>query len=180
MRFMRNVPLQEAQDKKSKENQELFGKMLLFCHKLRHLINKHDRDAFEKGRKQHMVVKNAIDARTRNNITEIYDLLYRLGANGSYCGFFYLSYAVYLVLDCPERLCNMTKWLYPEIARLYKTNWRSVERNIRHVIHIIWRTQPALLCEISNGTILSRPTPAATISVLVAYLKRIEGYMPDN
>ena len=52
----------------------------------------------------------------RPDITDIYDLLYRLGARGNYTGFFQTAYAVYLAVQQPERLLLVTKWLYPAVA----------------------------------------------------------------
>ena len=72
-------------------------------------------------------------------MTDIYDLLYRLGVTANYTGFFHTAYAVSLCAKQPDRLLLVTKWLYPEVARQYQTNWKAVERNIRTVGDIIWR-----------------------------------------
>ena len=66
-------------------------------------------------------------------LTEIYDLLYRLGITANYTGFFHMGYAVKLCCERPERLLMVTKWVYPEVAKHYQTNGRAVERNIRTV-----------------------------------------------
>lgn len=70
---------------------------------------------------------------------DIYDLLYRLGATANYTGFFHTAYAISLCVERPDRLLLVTKWLYPEVAKRYGTNWKAVERNIRTVSCIIWR-----------------------------------------
>ena len=50
-------------------------------------------------------------------MTDIYDLLYRLGATANYTGFFHMAYAVWLCVEQPDRLLLVTKWLYPEVAK---------------------------------------------------------------
>ena len=66
-------------------------------------------------------------------MTDVYDLLYQLGVTANYTGFFHTAYAVSLCVEQPDRLVLVTKWLYPEVAKQYKTNWKAVERNIRTV-----------------------------------------------
>ena len=104
------------------------------------------------------------------DLTRVYDLLYRLGVNASYAGFFHTAYAVHLAMEDPRRMLLVTKWLYPEVARCYGTNWRAVERNIRSTVRTAWRTNPELLREIAHGRLFSRPTPTQFIAILAAYL----------
>ena len=70
--------------------------------------------------------------------TEVYDLLYHLGVTANYTGFFQTASAVRLCMEQPERLLLVTKWVYPDVARHYKTNWKAVERNIRTVNGVVW------------------------------------------
>ena len=70
--------------------------------------------------------------------TEVYDLLYHLGVTANYTGFFQTASAVQLCMEQPERLLLVTKWVYPDVARQYKTNWKAVERNIRTVNRLVW------------------------------------------
>ena len=62
---------------------------------------------------------------------DAYHLLHRLGATANYTGFSYLVRALQLCAEEPERLLLVTKWLYPDVAKQYGTNWKAVERNIR-------------------------------------------------
>ena len=72
-------------------------------------------------------------------MTDLYDLLSRLGATPNYTGFRYTVCAVQLCLEQPHRLLLVTKLVYPDIGRRYGTNWKAVERNIRTLGDIIWR-----------------------------------------
>ena len=104
-------------------------------------------------------------------ISEIYDLLYRLGIAGNYTGFFQTAYAVYLATRQPERLLLVTKWLYPEVARHYGTNWTSVERNIRTVTEIAWNGHRSYLEFLAQRPLDSRPSPSCFLSILTMHFQ---------
>ena len=99
---------------------------------------------------------------------EIYDLLYRLGLTANYTGFFHTSYAVYLAAQQPERLLLITKWLYPEVARHYHTNWNCVERNIRTAANIVWKSNRPLLEALAQHPLPRKPTAAQFLAILTA------------
>ena len=103
-------------------------------------------------------------------MTDIYDLLYRLGATANYTGFFHMAYAVWLCVEQPDRLLLVTKWLYPEVAKQYKTNWKAVERNIRTVNCIIWREGRPLLGELAHRHLEQKPRNAQMLAILVSSL----------
>ena len=103
-------------------------------------------------------------------MTIIYDLLYQLGVTANYTGFFHTAYAISLCAEQPDRLLLVTKWLYPEVARQYGTNWKAVERNIRTVSCIIWRENQSLLEELGHRRLDQRPRNAEMLSILVSSL----------
>lgn len=74
-----------------------------------------------------------------------YDLLYQLGVSANYKGYFHTAHAVTLCMQQQERLLLVTKWLYPDVARHYGTNWKAVERNIRTASAIAWKRNRPLL-----------------------------------
>ena len=100
------------------------------------------------------------------SMLEIYDLLYSIGATANHTGFFYTAYAVYLVRQNPERLLLVTRWLYPDVAKHYKTNWKAVERNIRIVIQQVWENNSDVLSKTVGYPIAKRPQPAKFIGLL--------------
>ena len=103
-------------------------------------------------------------------MTDIYDLLYRLGATANYTGFFHTAYAVSLCVEQPDRLLLVTKWLYPEVAKQYGTNWKAVERNIRTVSCIIWREGRPLLEELAHRHLEQKPRNAQMLAILASSL----------
>lgn len=101
----------------------------------------------------------------------IYSLLYLLGASANSIGFFHTAYAVRLAVKQPETLLMVTKWLYPEVARHYHTNWRAVERNIRRLIAAVWKTHGDTLAIMAGRPLPSKPTASQFLSILAACLK---------
>lgn len=101
---------------------------------------------------------------------QIQNLLHRLGADTNYTGFFQTAYAVHLALEDPYRLRLVTKWLYPDVAVHYHTNWKAVEYNIRKTITIIWDVSPGLLTSIARHPLNKKPRPAQFLSILTAHL----------
>lgn len=98
--------------------------------------------------------------------TEVYDLLYHLGVTANYTGFFQTASAVQLCMEQPERLLLVTKWVYPDVARQYKTNWKAVERNIRTVNRLVWEQNRPYLEELAGRELLYKPSNAQLLAIL--------------
>ena len=92
-------------------------------------------------------------------------LLYRLGITANYTGFRYTAYAVALCVAQPGRLQLVTKWVYPEVAKRYGTNWKAVERNIRAVSGIAWEQGRPALEELVGRALPQRPYAAQLLSI---------------
>jgi len=101
---------------------------------------------------------------------QVYDILNRLGVTANYTGFFNMACAVSLCAEQPNRLLLVTKWLYPDVAKLCHTNWKAVERNIRTVGDIIWRENRALLEVLACRPLVHRPRSAQLIAIICASL----------
>ena len=99
-------------------------------------------------------------------VGEIYDLLYHLGVTANYTGFFQTAFAVRLCMKQPERLLLVTKWVYPDVARHYKTNWKAVERNIRTVNGIVWEQNRLYLEELTGRRLPHKPSNAQLLAIL--------------
>ena len=106
----------------------------------------------------------------RRKQPEVYDLLYQLGVTTNYTGFFHTAYAVSLCVEQPDRLLLVTKWLYPEVAKQYKTNWKAVERNIRTVSCIIWQEGRPLLEDLAHRHLEQKPRNAQMLAILASSL----------
>lgn len=105
--------------------------------------------------------------RTNGNTEAIHDLLFRLGITAKYKGYFYATYAVTLCMEEQELLLSITKRLYPEVARKYKTNWKTVERDIRTVSAAAWSANRLLLEALANRPLDRCLCAAEFISVIL-------------
>ena len=103
---------------------------------------------------------------------EIYNVLCQLGLTANYAGFYQTAEAVRLALEAPQRLCLVTRWLYPDVALRCHTTAGAVERNIRTAVSRIWSEDPSRLSLVSWTPLSRRPTNAQFLGLLVAYLSR--------
>ena len=97
---------------------------------------------------------------------ETENLLRKLGANGTYTGFRYISYGVMLIIDNPLLLTHICKGLYVEIAIHFNTNVYCVERNIRTVKELIFKKQRYKIKRIDN----TRLSNSEFLDYLVVYI----------
>ena len=105
-------------------------------------------------------------------LADIYGLLRRLGAAADNTMFFYTAYAIHLAVRQPQKLTYITKWLYPEVARHYRTTWQAVERGIRYEICTIWEANSQMLSTLAGVPLKERPVPKQFIGILMAWLTR--------
>lgn len=69
------------------------------------------------------------------NITSI---IHEIGVPAHIKGYMYLREAISMVYNDIELLGSITKVLYPDVAKKYKTTSSRVERAIRHAIEVAW------------------------------------------
>lgn len=94
------------------------------------------------------------------------DLLCQLGIYPHYKGFFHTTYAVSLCMEQQDRLLLVTKWLYPDVAKKYGTNWKAVERNIRTASAIAWKRNRPLLESLAKRHLDSRLCSAEFLALI--------------
>lgn len=103
-------------------------------------------------------------------------LLYQLGGNRQYSGYDYIVYAIKLLYSNEAVLTGITKVMYVEIAKEFRTSSSCVERNIRNVINAIWKnvnsdTQKLLLSIFGNKYLNEKPSNKVFIALLYEYVK---------
>ncbi len=105
---------------------------------------------------------------------ETQKLLRRLGANGSYKGFWFVSYGIVRVMDESELLTHVCKGLYVEVAVHFHVNVGCAERNIRTIKNLIWKNgDHELLNEIFGRELEEEPSNASFIDALSAHVQEI-------
>ena len=111
------------------------------------------------------------------NESAIQNTLLDLGIPASLLGFKYLTKAIALVCEDSEYERNVTKMLYPEVAKIEHSTSPRVERAIRHAIEVAWdRGDEETLKAMFGKTISAskgKPTNSEFISTLALRLKQV-------
>lgn len=66
------------------------------------------------------------------------EIIHQVGVPAHIKGYHYLRHAILLSIQNPDYINSVTKVLYPEVARKFKTTSSRVERAIRHAIEVAW------------------------------------------
>ena len=80
--------------------------------------------------------------------------------------FFQTAFAVHLCIEQPERMLLVTKRVYPDVAKQYKTNWKAVERNIRTVSWIVWEQNRSYLEKLAGRELKTSDMDATRAAIL--------------
>ena len=99
-------------------------------------------------------------------------LMNRLGITANYTGYHHAAHAVMLSAQEPERLLLVTKWIYPDVAKHYRTTWRGVERNIRTVSKLAWEKNRAELERMAQHALPTCPSAGVFLAILTAQAER--------
>lgn len=105
-------------------------------------------------------------------------VMLELGMPAHLRGYHYLRESICLSMNDMELVGSVTKLLYPEIAKIYRTSNEKVERAIRSVIEVGWeRGNKELYEEIFGYSIADgkkRPTNSEFVLGIADYIIRRE------
>lgn len=86
-------------------------------------------------------------------------------------GYRYLVYILERTAPEPTRLNGLTKDLYVEISKRYRTNWKAVDHDIRTAINACWeRGGKEKLCEMARYQLAQRPCVTEFLGIVTIYL----------
>jgi len=74
----------------------------------------------------------------KDSEVEVTKIMHEIGIPANLKGYQFIRNAVMVVLKDPEAINNITKQLYPTIAKEHNTTPNRVERAIRHAIEVTW------------------------------------------
>ena len=104
--------------------------------------------------------------------SEISILLSRMGISASIKGYHFIRKAVMMAVENQDVLVGITKGLYPDIAKQYKTTASKVERAIRHAIESVWKKNgPQVYFEVAGYLPTEKPTNGQFIAALSEYFR---------
>lgn len=107
--------------------------------------------------------------------SDISVLLSRMGISASIKGYHFIRRAVMMAVEDQDVLVGITKGLYPDIAKMYKTTASKVERAIRHAIESAWKKNgPQVYFEVAGYLPAEKPTNGQFIAALSEFF-RIRG-----
>jgi len=107
--------------------------------------------------------------------SEITNILHEMGVPAHIKGYLYLRESIDMVYNDIELLGSITKVLYPDVAKKYKTTASRVERAIRHAIEVAWnRGNIEAISNIFGYTVSvskSKPTNSEFIAMIADKLR---------
>lgn len=118
------------------------------------------------------------------NELKISETLKELGVPVNLSGYFYLKYAVEVMLEDMSLVHYITKKLYPMVATKFNTTPSRVERAIRHAIEVGWhKGDSKLRRELFRNTIDKtqyQPTNSEFIATIADWLNMTCGNETDG
>ena len=106
---------------------------------------------------------------------KVTNIIHEIGVPAHIKGYQYLRDGIMMVVDNIEVINQITKQLYPDLAKKYKTTPSRVERAIRHAIEVAWgRGQLETVESIFGYTISSnrgKPTNSEFIAMIADKLR---------
>lgn len=98
-------------------------------------------------------------------------LLHALGVYENRQGYRAITAAVQTAICKPQSLTMVTKWLYPEAARLCGMSWQALEKNLRVTVSYIWVNHPDRLQMLAGEKLNRKPTASQFIALLASRVK---------
>ena len=112
---------------------------------------------------------------------EISVILSRMGISASIKGYHFIRQAVMMAVEDQDVLVGITKGLYPDIAKMYKTTASKVERAIRHAIESAWKKNgQQVYFEIAGYLPAEKPTNGQCIAALSEYFRMQQKERPKK
>ena len=106
------------------------------------------------------------------NPRSIHELLLTLGIGHQYLGHNITAQAIAIVMRDENSLLCVKKGVYMPIAAARQCDWRTVERNIRTVIHRAWTLHGDSLARIAFYPLRQEPSVSEFLDILVSHLLR--------
>ncbi|MDD6049957.1 MAG: sporulation initiation factor Spo0A C-terminal domain-containing protein [Clostridiales bacterium] len=95
-----------------------------------------------------------------------------LGIGRQYLGYHVTIQAVEMVLEDENRLLCIKQGVFVPLAEEQQCDWRTVERNIRTIIHRAWTVNRPYLSELAGYPLQQEPTVTEFVEILSAHLLR--------
>ena len=125
---------------------------------------------------QYIDIPQQIDKKSEDGLEALVtNIIHEVGVPAHIKGYQYLREAIMMVVNDIDIINQITKQLYPDIAKKYHTTPSRVERAIRHAIEVAWgRGEPAVVENILGYTVSAskgKPTNSEFIAMIADKLR---------
>ena len=111
---------------------------------------------------------------------EISKVLMTIGIPVNLLGFNYFKMAIMKVVENNKYLIKVTKFLYPEVGKMFNVTGAMVEWSMRHALDAAYqRNKFSLLNDLFNATIIDpyyKPSSSELIALINEYIKIVKVY----
>lgn len=126
--------------------------------------------------KQKYIEIDNVDKKDQSNLEALVtNIIHEVGVPAHIKGYQYLREAIMMVVQDIDVINQITKQLYPDIAKKYQTTPSRVERAIRHAIEVAWgRGQSDMVESMFNYTVSAargKPTNSEFIAMIADKLR---------
>lgn len=101
---------------------------------------------------------------------KIYHLIRQMGVTSKYKGYYLVADAVKLSMEEPGQPLQITKDVYPSLAKKYNSSPDNIEHNIRTVVKICWVDHKEQMDRIAGYPLDYKPTNSEFLDMLTYYL----------
>ena len=95
-----------------------------------------------------------------------------LGIGRQYLGYNITIKAVRMVLTDENRLLCIKQGIFVPLSEQQHCDWRTIERNIRTIIHRAWSVNQPYLAELAGYPLQNEPTVTEFVEMLSAHILR--------
>lgn len=100
------------------------------------------------------------------------DMIIRMGVAPSLKGFHYLRSSVFIMLEEEDASVGITKKIYPDVAKMYKTTLGKVERAMRHAIDSAWKKNDGVdFTRVFGFSFNKKPTNGQLLASITEHVK---------
>ncbi len=99
-----------------------------------------------------------------------------LGIGRQYLGYKMIITAVRMVISDENRLLCIKQGIFVPLSDQLHCDWRTIERNIRTIIHRAWCVNKPYLSELAGYPLYREPTVTEFVEMLSAHILRIYGH----
>ena len=95
-----------------------------------------------------------------------------MGIGRQYLGYNITIQAVRMVLNDENRLLCIKHGVFLPLSERHHCDWRTIERNIRTIIHRAWSVNQHYLSELAGYPLRQEPTVTEFVEMLSAHILR--------